>query len=857
MSKTVNRLFNSFKPETYTLEVHPNADTMTFSGTVTIVGKKTGRPSQRLTFHQHNLKITGASITRQDKSGVQEMPVDRINQHDSLHEVRLHSSAMLYAGNYTVTMQFEGKITTAMVGLYPCFFKKDGEEHTILATQFESHYARELFPCIDEPEAKAVFELSLRHKTGHVALGNTPAAGSVDNGDGTTTTTFEPSPRMSSYLLAFVTGELHSKETTTESGIAVRIWGSTAQPAESFDFALDVAKRSIEFFEDYFGVPYPLKKADHVALPDFSSGAMENWGLITYREIALLVYPDQASQSARELAATVIAHETSHQWFGNLVTMKWWDDLWLNESFANMMEYQSVDAMFPDWHIWDSFVTAEGLSATRRDATPGVQAVKTDVNHPDEINTLFDPSIVYAKGGRLLYMLKNYIGEDAFRKGLQAYFTKHKYGNTQGADLWDALSAASGKDIAAFMNPWLERSGFPVVQVDQQGTALRVEQHHFLDNQDKIDADRVWPVPLFADQPDVPALLERDSVEATLENDTPVIVNREGRGHYIVQYQQATHREYLAQQVQGGRLGEIDRLLLLSDSAMLARAGLGSFADALQLLTAYTAETTEPVWDVMSLIIGDSKRFIDADSTLDDKIKQLVRELIQTEYKRLGWEESASESPADQKLRGTILALGAYADHKAIVDEALRLFEEYKSGTHTIPAELRSIVLSVAVRHNVPGAADFLLEQYATTSNSDLQRDITGALTSTTSVEQAKELLDIIKDPKRVKPQDADRWVFFLLRNRFTKEFAWQWMEDNWQWIEDTYKQDKSYDYFPRYAAAISNTEAQQQRYIDFFQPKAHELTLKRNIEIGLEEITSRVAWLKRDLNGVQQFFKN
>jgi aminopeptidase N len=372
MTKSVARLFQSFQPEKYNLTIELNQKNMEFKGTVTITGRKVGRPSQRLTFHQKFLNITSATVLAKDKKGDRDVVVSRINHQRSLDEVRLHSEQMLYPGEYVVTMEYTGKITPGMTGIYPCFFKNDGKDDALIATQFESHHAREAFPCIDEPEAKATFDLTLVTKKGIEVLGNTPIKQQDENQDGLVTS-FETTPRMSTYLLAFVVGHMHAKTTKTNRGTDVSIWASMAHPAESFDFALDAAKRSIEFFEDYFGVPYPLAKADHVALPDFSSGAMENWGLITYRERVLLAYPGETAQSTYEQIATVVAHETSHQWFGNLVTMKWWDDLWLNESFANMMEYQAVDAMFPEWKIWDSFVAVEGLSALRRDATPGVQ----------------------------------------------------------------------------------------------------------------------------------------------------------------------------------------------------------------------------------------------------------------------------------------------------------------------------------------------------------------------------------------------------------------------------------------------------------------------------------------------------
>lgn len=873
MGKSVARLFTQFQPKSYDVRFNLDEDKMVFTGSVTITGKKVGRPSQRVTFHQKGLKITGAEVIRHDKKGDQTLDVERINNQDSFNEVRLHTSEMAYPGEYTVRMSFEGTIKNAMTGIYPSYFKDGDEEKMLIATQFESHHAREAFPCIDEPEAKATFDLSLVTRLGITVLGNTPAKeqkefASKDGGltaHDTTAgetipmyllTSFETTPRMSSYLLAFVCGELQSKGAETNRGTQVNIWATVAQPADSLDFAVDVAKRSIEFFEEYFDTPYPLAKADHVALPDFSSGAMENWGLITYRERVLLAYPGETAQDLKEQIATVIAHETSHQWFGNLVTMRWWDDLWLNESFANMMEYQAVDAMFPDWHIWNYFVAAEGLSALRRDAIAGVQAVRTEVHHPDEISSLFDPSIVYAKGGRLLYMLKSYIGEDAFRTGLKRYFEIHAYGNTEGADLWSCLSDASGKDIAAFMNPWLTRSGFPVVHVTQHESKVTLKQEHFLDDPAKADPDRVWPVPLFTSAEGQPDELTGKELTLTAPNSDVVRVNTGGRGHYIVDYTTPEQKQALRDLVASRTIAEADRLMLLNGNSMLARAGFQHYGEVLQLLKAYKQEASEPVWDIISLILGESRRFIDQDDSLDDQIKSFVGTLITTQLERLGWEAREGESAADTKLRALIIALGSYAERSEVVDKALVMFKDYKDTGGALPSDLRPILLGIPIKRGDDAAFEFLLKQHDSTQNSDLKGDLSDALTATRSSEKATILLERIKDSKLVKPQDADRWLVYLLRNRYVRETAWDWMVSNWQWFEDTFRNDKSYDYLPRYAAGVVNTRAYQQKYKDLFESKVDQLILKRNIEIGLEEIENRLTWLERDLTSVQRFFQ-
>jgi len=855
MKKSVTRLYKSFQPEHYVLSIELDEAAMRFSGHVVITGKKVGRPSERITFHANGLKITAGKIIVHDKKGVREVPVTRINQQKSLHEVRLHTEAMLYPGSYDIEMSFEAPINAGMTGIYPCNFTDGKIEKKLFATQFESHHAREAFPCIDEPEAKAVFDLTLITQAGVEVLANTPVATQHKDAK-RLTTVFEPTPRMSSYLLAFVTGEMHKKSGKTKSGVDVNIWATVAQPTSSLSFALDVATKSIEYFEDYFGVPYPLAKADHVALPDFSSGAMENWGLITYRERVLLAYENETGQSALESIALVIAHETSHQWFGNLVTMRWWNDLWLNESFANMMEYQCVDSFSPEWHAWDSFVAGEGLSAFRRDAIYGVQSVRTDVHHPDEISSLFDPSIVYAKGGRLLYMLKNYLGEEAFRAGLSSYFKAHAYGNTEGNDLWRALGEASGKDVSNFMTPWLTRSGFPVVHVTQNGKELELRQEQFLDDPTKADATRIWTVPLFANSKAVPEELTLPDVKVNLPTNDPVVINIGSRGHYLVHYTADTQLEAILDTVRNGELSEADRLMLLNSASMFSRAGYDRFGKVLGMLDAYKDETSEPVWGLIGLILGEARRFVDADEKLEPKLKAMSRATAAKQVARLEWDEKPNESSADQKLRGLVLGLGLYGDDPKLIKEATGRFAAYKDSDAVLPPELRSLIMCIPVKNGDKAAFDFLITQHDTTQNSDLKSDIADALTTTHDPKMAEILLERLKDSKLIKPQDADRWLVYLLRNRYTKATAWQWMVDNWSWLEETYKHDKSYDYIPRYAASCVNNAEYQQKFDDLFVSKLDQPLLKRNIELGREEIATRVAWLTRDLKSVQTYFE-
>jgi aminopeptidase N len=751
-------------------------------------------------------------------------------------------------------MEFEGKVQKTMHGIYASNYEHEGKKLKVISTQFESHHAREAFPCIDEPEAKATFDLTLTSPAGEAVIANTPIKAQTSK-NGRAVTTFETTPKMSTYLLAFVYGDLQYKETQTKDGVAVRIWATKVHPLEAFDFPLETAKKAIEFFNDYYGVPYPLAKSDHVAIPDFSSAAMENWGLITYREPYLLADPSTTSQSFREIIVEVIGHETSHQWFGNLVTMKWWDNLWLNESFANVMAYVAEDAMHPDWQIWNAYITSDGLSALRRDSIAGVQSVKTPVRHPDEIGTLFDPSIVYAKGGRLLKTLIEYVGEDDFRTGLTRYFEKHAYGNTTGDDLWAAIAQASGKDVGGFMNPWLDRPGYPVISVNQNGQNLEISQQHFLLDPGKADLTRIWPVPLLSSNPEVPELLSTKAAKKKLSSSDYIRLNQGATGHYIVNYTNPAHMSAIASLVDTKQLGVAERLMLLSDSSMLARARMQSFLKTLELLEHYRTEDSEPVWDIMALIIADVRRFIDIEPEIEDRIKAMIRTLIEAQYKRLGWEEKANESSQDTKLRATIIGLGVYAGHPDILKRALELFEAYKTDENAVSSEFRAIIFGAAIRNEVTGAFEYLLELEETTPKVDIKLDAVSALTLVKSPQYAEKLLGRLKDTNKVRPHDVDRWLVNLMRNRYARDQAWQWLKDEWGWIEKTFGGDKSYDYFPRYAASVFNTRKLMDEFIEFFEPKKDQLALTRNITMGIEELGNRIDWLEHDRADVVGYF--
>lgn len=828
------RLFNDFQPSTYDLSLVLEREKRAFSGTVGITGNLTSEGVVRL--HAKELDVTTANINGRAANV-------SYGENDEL-ELTIEG---LKPGSIQITLQFTGTITDPMHGIYPCYYTIDGEKKELLATQFESHHAREAFPCIDEPEAKAVYNVTVTTEPDLVVLGNMPIKSQTTDGD-LLVTTFEETPRMSAYLLAFIAGDLHKKSATTKSGVEVNVWATPAQPAAALDFALDIATRTIDFFDDYFGVAYPLPKSDHVALPDFAAGAMENWGLITYREMALLADPATIGVSGKHYIATVVAHELSHQWFGNLVTMKWWDDLWLNESFANYMEYVAVNALEPEWNVWLDFATSDAIFAQRRDALDGVQSVHMEVNDPAEISTLFDGAIVYAKGARLLQMLGTYIGEEAFRTGLKAYFETYKYGNTIGQNLWDELAKASGKDIAGFMNAWISQPGYPVLHVTQSGSTVTLAQEQFFVGP-HANSDRIWPIPLGSTCSEMPAMLDQAEASAERTHDTPLRFNKDNSAHFITHYDDVLLQR-LIDELKAGQLPELARIQLLNEQVMLARGGITSSASLIPLIEAYKDETSEPVWDIVSLALSELKKFVETDDAAEKKLRALSARLASAQYARLGWDPIAGETESDTKLRPLIIGMTLYGRDESALTTA---FERYESNSlETLDAEIRGLVISTAVREKGGDEmVDALLAQYRGTSSPEIQGDIAAGLTSAKDAATIEKLLGLLKDSATIRPQDVGHWFVYLLRNRYGRTLAWSWLRTNWSWIESTFKTDKSYDYYPRYAGSSLLTRTELEEFREFFGPLKSDVSLTRVITVGDGELEARVDLIEHDAPAV------
>lgn len=831
---TVDRLIRSFAPDHYQLSLTLDRPGRSFSGLVTIHGVSSGA---EIRLHAKELSVDSVTL---DGKAAACTPID---------DVLVITQPDLQPGKHIVVIAYTGRITDPMHGIYPCYYTHNGAKKELLATQFESHHAREVFPCVDEPEAKATFDVTITTEKGITVLGNMPVKQQTVEDD-RLVTTFATTPRMSTYLLAWVVGDLHRKTATTKSGIEVNVWATPAQQPDSLDFALDMATRTIEFFNDYFGIPYPLPKSDHVALPDFSAGAMENWGLVTYREIALLADPSSASISSKQYVALVVAHELSHQWFGNLVTMRWWNNLWLNESFATLMEYVAVNALYPDWNMWLEFSSSETILALQRDSLDGVQAVQTDVHHPDEISTLFDGAIVYAKGARLLRMLQQYVGNEAFQAGLKRYFETHAYQNTESDDLWQAIAHASGQDIAAFMNKWISQPGYPVVDITTENDTVYIKQQQFFIGAHE-PSERLWPIPLNSTSDSLPELFDQPEAHVSLTkpiSSSLLRLNVGDSAHFLTNYSPSLLNEILAGL---GTLTPLDRLQLLHEQTLLARGGMVASASLVPLLQRYAHETHYIVWEIIALALGGLRKFVEDDVESEAHLRRLYVALAHRQHERLGWHSVNNEPETESKLRAIVVAMILYGEDQNSIHTALELYRTTK--IEDLDPELRPLIIGAVVRHGGnPAIITELMNRYKDLANAEIKQDIAAGLASSHNTQELKALLAYCQDSSIVRAQDVRHWFASIIQNRYGRDAAWHWLKQSWPWIVQTFGSDFSYDDFARYAGAALLTRAQLEEYQAFFSPYKDEPALARVIAIGSKEIEARVTLVERDASAVR-----
>jgi puromycin-sensitive aminopeptidase len=776
-SSAAYRLPRTVVPERYVIELTPDLDAATFDGRVGIE-VHVGDPVDTMVLNAIELDITSAVLTT---AGGRTFTAS-VTTDETLERATLHFDESVPAGAATVTIVFTGILNDHLHGFYrSTFVDADGVTQVIATTQFESTDARRAFPCWDEPDFKATFALTLVVADHLTALSSGAEIADEVLPGGRRRVRFAETMRMSTYILAWVVGPFELTAPVDVDGVPLRLAAPRGRSALT-PFGIECGSHALRYLSSYFDIPYPSDKIDHVAIPDFAFGAMENLGCVTYRESALLADLDRASQLELMRVAQVVAHETAHMWFGDLVTMKWWNGIWLNEAFATFMELKATDDFRPDWQAWTAFgagksaaLVTDGLMATR--------SVEIEVGAPQEAEAMFDV-LTYQKGGSVLRMLEQYLGEETFRRGISRYLRQHHHANTETSDLWDALEAESGEPVRATMDSWIFQGGHPLVGVEAaDGTGIVLSQRRFLY---RGETDDRWVVPVNLRASVDGKIVERrilldDTVTIDLGGQLDwAVINEGGWGFYRVGYSP----DLLGRLTRAG-LQEIcdplERLGLIGDAwaqVMSGAADVGSWVD---LVRALGDEADPDVWAAVSGPLAV------LDRVADDKdrpvLAEAVRRVAGPAFDRLGWDPAPGESERDAISRSRLIALlGTVAADTAIRAEAAARLARFETDSGALAADILSATVGVVAATGGDEAYDMILGRYRTAGTPQDQVRYLMSLATFPDPHLLTRSLDLALSTE-VRSQDGPSLIAAVLVNRDGAALAWSWIEDHWDRI--------------------------------------------------------------------------
>lgn len=735
-AKAPGRLPKDVVPKHYAIQLEPDLTASTFRGSETIT-IEVRQPVRKIVLNSLDLEITSARV-HPASSNTATAPIKPLID-PTAQTLTLPLESELAPGDYRVDLEFSGKLGEQTYGLYVTRYQSEAGEGRALATQMEPADCRRMFPCWDEPAFRAIFQLSVTVPTNHTPVSNMPAEKETPVEGGKKQVSFAPTPSMASYLMALFSGEFEALEDTAE-GVKLRVL-TTPGKREQARYALDSTKKILAYFNEYFGTRYPLPKLDQVAIPSTGASAMENWGAIVYNDTAFLYDPQTSSQSTKERVFSIIAHEIAHQWFGNLVTMGWWDNLWLNEGFASWMGTKATDRLNPEWQVW---LRAAGDKewAMWLDARSTSHPIQQPVHNESQALDAFD-AITYSKGQAFLRMLESYLGEVPFQGGIQAYMKKHAYGNTTTADLWKALEEASGKPVTALAGGWTEQSGFPVVKLRlQDERTIEMVQERFTINQTKPEP-LFWAVPVklgpSAAPLDARLILLKDTrpVTAPIDPNEAVKGNLGDTGYFRVSYDDTLFQRLLNTIP---HMAVADRLNLLNDSWALALAGRVPVTRYFQVVEAVAGM---PDYALLDQII-DAFGFIDQlqHGRPGEKVFHAwgIR-LLAPHLARLGWDPAPGEKQLDALLRAALVErLGKFGD-EGVLREARTRYERFLENPATLSGDLRGPVLTLIGRQADAATWEKLAALARAETSTEQKRSLYRALASAQSPELATRTL--------------------------------------------------------------------------------------------------------------------
>jgi puromycin-sensitive aminopeptidase len=779
------RLPRTVVPVRYDLRLEPDLTSLTFHGEETIA-VTVSEPVTELTLNAVELTITDAVLANGRGASFSGSPTTE----EDTERVRIRFASAVAPGPWRLTLRFRGVLNDKLRGFYRSTYKDaTGAARVIAATQFEATDARRAFPCWDEPSFKAVFAVTLGIDPALTAVSNTAVVSETRDGD-RKIVRFADTITMSTYLVAFIVGELESTDPAFVGKTPVRLWCAPGKLGLT-SFGLEIAASSLRFFEEYYGLPYPSDKLDLLAIPDFAAGAMENLGAITYRETALLIDERQATHAELERVADVVAHENAHMWFGDLVTMTWWNGIWLNEAFATFMEMLAVDAWKPAWKRWSTFGVSRA-AAFAVDALWSTRPVEFPVRAPREADAMFDV-LTYEKGASVLRMLEQHLGPEVFREGVREYLRRHRYANADTPDLWAALERTSGAPIPTIMDGWIFRPGFPLVTARVDGGDLVLSQQRFTylpepPNGPRPDDGR-WQVPVQlrltargASRTERVLLTDEEVRVPVRAGFEAALVNEGGHGFYRVRYVPDLMERLLARL---STLEPIERFNLVGDTWAAAMAGLVPFTEYLDLTARFREERDRNLWSILLASFHALNRIVEPAER--PRLAALVRERLSSVTAALGWSPGPGEDELTRQLRGDVLrAAGTLGDDPAVQARAAGLYAAALRDAGAVdPNVLPSLIAILAHGGDAARYAEFL-ERFKTATTPQEEQRYLYALAGFRSPDLLRQTLTRTINGE-IRTQDAPFVGRALLHSVYGRELAWSFIKEHWDTMDRLY----------------------------------------------------------------------
>jgi len=828
-------------PINYKLTFEPDLKKFTFDGleSISINCKKS---VNIITMNCAELKIKSC-IVKSGKKIIKSTP--KINEKTEELQIKLGEKIR---GLCTVDLEFKGILNDRLLGFYRSKYQQNGKTKYLATTQFEAADARRAFPCWDEPEAKATFEISIIADNKFTAISNMPIKTKKKIGN-KITYNFQKTPLVSTYLIYLGVGEF--EYLTGKAGkIQIRVVTTKGNTSKG-KFSLELGKKLLTSYEKYFGIKFPLPKLDLIAVPDFAAGAMENWGAITFRETILLYDPKTSSTRTKQFIAEVISHEIAHMWFGNLVTMKWWNDLWLNESFATFMATKFVDKFYPEWDLWNQFVEDAMNVAMGLDSLKTTHPIDVKVNSPAEIREIFD-AISYDKGGCVLRMLENYVGEPNFQKGLKKYLSDFKYKNAKGQDLWDAIGKASGMPVTAMINTWLKQPGFPLVEINQDDNNLKIKQKRYLLESDKKFTKGLWSIPLSLglEKETSKTLFSKKSMSIKLPKNTIGFVANYGRkGFYRVKYDEGILLD-LKMLVDTKRIPPIDRWAIQNDLFSLCVSGDEKVRNYLDFSDAYFDEdsylaSVNVAHNLASLYFR----------TFDEKFVEEIRSYAINYFRKilsnLGWEPQKSDKHTDALLRTfTISVLGKMNDD-TVTDDAIRKYQKFLKSPSSLSPDLIETICSIAAWNGNSKTFAELKKLYTNAKTMEEKLRFLGAMCGFQDTKLLIKTLNF-SQTSEVRSQNMQLPIMKIAGNPYGEKVLWPWLKKNWKNINK--KVGHGNPLFNRIVASIAGVA-------DDSMEKEIKVFFKNNPTPGTERTQSqtleRIRINSKFLRTMRKEFKN